>query len=79
MASFAAILAMGYPVALLARADDLDTRGLISMTSSCSVAGSKQTERCNLRQNFRVIASARWHRRAFAGMQYLTGSWLEQW
>ena len=31
-ANFAEIFAIGYPVALLARADERDTRGLTSMT-----------------------------------------------
>src|SRR6266571_9496205 len=39
MASLAAILAMGKPVALDARADDRETRGFISMTTIRPVAG----------------------------------------
>ncbi len=40
MASFAAILAIGKPVALLARADERETRGFISITMMRPVAGS---------------------------------------
>src|SRR6185436_12666237 len=40
MASFAAILAIGKPVAFEARALERDTRGFISMTTSRPVAGS---------------------------------------
>ena len=40
MANFAAILAMGKPVALLASADDLDTLGFISMMMTRPVSGS---------------------------------------
>ena len=40
MASFAAILAIGNPVALDASAEERDTRGFISMTSCRPVAGS---------------------------------------
>ena len=39
-ASLAAILAIGNPVALLARADDRETRGFISITTMRPVAGS---------------------------------------
>ena len=39
MASFAAILAIGYPVALLANAEERLTRGLISMAMISSVSG----------------------------------------
>ena len=40
MASFAAILAIGKPVALEANADDLDTLGFISMTITLPSLGS---------------------------------------
>src|SRR2546426_7461934 len=40
MARRAAIFAIGKPVALLARADDRDTRGFISMTTIRPVFGS---------------------------------------
>src|SRR5690554_6835131 len=39
MANLAAILAIGYPVALLARADERETRGLISTAIISSVSG----------------------------------------
>ncbi len=39
-ASFAAILAMGNPVALDASALERETRGFISMTTTCPVSGS---------------------------------------
>ena len=39
MASLAAILAMGYPVALLARAEERLTRGLISMAMISTLSG----------------------------------------
>ena len=40
MASFAAILAMGKPVAFDARAEDRLTRGFISITITLPVSGS---------------------------------------
>ena len=40
-ASLAAILAMGNPVALEARADDLLTLGFISMIMSCKMTGDE--------------------------------------
>jgi len=40
-ASFAAIFAMGNPVALEAKADDRDTRGFISITTRSPFAGFK--------------------------------------
>ena len=46
MASFAAILAIGKPVALEASAEDRETRGFISMTRISSVAGL--TANCTL-------------------------------
>ena len=46
MASLAAILAIGYPVALLAKALDRLTLGLISIHINSSVAGL--TENCML-------------------------------
>ena len=46
MANLAAILAMGYPVALEAKADERETRGLISMAIISSLAGF--TENCTL-------------------------------
>ena len=41
MATNAAVLAMGYPVALLAKAEDRDTRGLTSMTAYSKESGFK--------------------------------------
>ena len=41
MANFAAIFAMGYPVALLANAEERLTLGFISTTINSSVTGSK--------------------------------------
>src|SRR5512137_2616743 len=41
MATFAATLAIGYPVALDASAEDLDTRGLTSMTMYSCVFGCR--------------------------------------
>ena len=46
MASLAAILAIGYPVAFDASADDRETRGLISIAIIASSAGF--TENCTL-------------------------------
>ena len=40
MANLAAILAIGNPVALEASADDLETRGFISMIMTLPVSGS---------------------------------------
>ena len=47
MASFAATLAMGYPVALEARAEDRETLGLISMATMSS-RWSGLTANCTL-------------------------------
>ena len=47
MASFEAILAMGYPVAFDANAEERDTRGLISMAMMSSFA-SGETANCTL-------------------------------
>ena len=59
MASLAAILAMGYPVALDANAEERDTRGLISMAMISSFS-SGLTANCTLqpRQNLRWTASS---------------------
>src|SRR5690606_35865933 len=47
MANLAAILAIGYPVALLANAEERDTRGLISMAIIFS-SSSGLTANCTL-------------------------------
>jgi hypothetical protein len=45
MASFAAILAIGKPVAFDASADERETRGFISITTCSPVSGSPRTAR----------------------------------